>query len=261
MNLLEQILRDRHKDIAKARKSVSVEKLRAAALKRKHRSLVEQLRSGGSPRIIAEVKKASPSAGVICRDYNPAATARVYEKGGASGISVLTEPRYFLGSVEHMTAVRKSVKLPILRKDFICDQYQICETAAYGGDAVLLIVAALDSTLLRSLYEEALTYELDVVAEAHTKKELLLALDLEDAIIGINSRNLATLKCELSVVHQLADSIPKNRLCIAESGIKKHADVIKLEKLGFDGLLVGEALLRDKDPAAKIKELTGRYRS
>jgi len=258
MNLLEQILKERHSDIAVARKNMPIEKLRKAATKRKHRSLVEQLRSGCSPRIVAEVKKASPSAGIIRRNYEPAATAKIYEQGGACGISVLTEPRHFLGSVEHMATVRKNVSLPILRKDFICDAYQICETAAYGGDVVLLIVAALDKALLRSLYEEALRYGLDTIVEAHTKKELTLALDMENAIVGINSRNLATLKCDLSVVQQLAASIPANRLCIAESGIKTHTDVVKLDKLGYDGLLVGEALLRENNPAAKIRELTGR---
>ena len=257
MNILEQILADRARDIAKAKKAVPVEALRDASRRRRHRSLAKRLRSDGASHIIAEVKKASPSAGLICKHYDPGATARLYEKGGAIAVSVLTEPRHFLGSIEHISAVRKSVKLPILRKDFICDSYQVCETAACGGDVILLIVAALDAPLLRSLYEEALRYDLEIIAEAHTAKELRLALDLEEAIIGINSRNLATLKCGLSIVQQLAHLIPKDRLCIAESGIRKRADVVTLEKLGYDGFLVGEALLRDGDPLAKLIELRG----
>lgn len=256
MNVLEQILADRRRDIARARKTLPVETLRAAARRRKHRSLSDKLRDGAS-HVIAEVKKASPSAGVICKHYDPAATARAYEKGGAVAVSVLTEPHHFLGSTDHMAAVRKSVALPILRKDFICDPYQICETAACGGDVVLLIAAALDAALMRTLYEEALRYGLEVIAEAHTAKELRMALDLEEAIIGINSRNLATLKCGLSIVQRLVGSIPKHRLCIAESGIRKRADIVKLEKLGYNGFLVGEALLRDGNPLAKLKELRG----
>lgn len=260
MNILKQILAERVRDIAKAKKAVPVETLQASARRRKHRSLAKQLRSDGAAHIIAEVKKASPSAGLICKDYDPGATARLYEKGGAVAVSVLTEPNHFLGSVEHMAAVRKCVKLPILRKDFICDPYQVCETAAYGGDVLLLIVAALDAPLLRSLYEEALRHDLEIIAEAHTAKELRLALDLEEAIIGINSRNLATLKCGLSIVQQLAHLIPKDRLCIAESGIRKRADVVKLEKLGYDGFLIGESILRDGDPLAKVIELRGAAR-
>lgn len=257
MNLLEQILAERQADVAKARKATPLDALRKAARRRKHRSLSERLRRDGGSHIIAEVKKASPSAGLICKQYDPAATARHYEKGGAVAVSVLTEPNRFLGSTEHMVAVRKSVSLPILRKDFIFDPYQIHETAATGGDVVLLIAAALDAALMRSLYEVAIHCGLEVIAEAHTAKELRQALDLEEAIIGINSRNLATLKCGLSIVQQLAGSIPQGRLCIAESGIRQRGDIVKLEKLGYDGFLVGEALLRDGDPEAKVRELRG----
>ncbi|MEI6219631.1 MAG: indole-3-glycerol phosphate synthase TrpC [bacterium] len=257
MNLLEQILLERRSDISKAKRTIPVESLQRTARRRRHRSLSDKLRRYGGSRIIAEVKKASPSAGMICKDYDPGATAQLYEKGGAIAVSVLTEPHRFLGNTEHMVAVRKTVSLPILRKDFICDPYQIYETAANGGDVILLIAAALDSLIMRSLYEVAIQCGLEVIAEAHTAKELRLALDLEEAIIGINSRNLATLKCGLSIAQQLAHSIPQDRLCIAESGIRTRGDIVKLEKSGYDGFLVGEALLRDGDPLAKLKELRG----
>ena len=257
MNLLEQILLERRRDISRAKKTIPIESLQLAAHRRRHRSLSDKLRRDGGSHIIAEVKKASPSAGMICRHYDPGATAQLYEKGGAIAVSVLTEPHHFLGNTEHMVTVRKSVSLPILRKDFICDPYQIYETAANGGDVVLLIAAALDGILMRSLYEVAIRCGLEVIAEAHTAKELRVALDLEEAIIGINSRNLATLKCGLSIAQQLAHYIPQNRLCIAESGIRQRGDIVKLEKSGYDGFLVGEALLRDGDPLAKLKDLRG----
>lgn len=257
MNILDQIMADRVKDIARAKKAVPAGHFRDAIRGRRHRSLVERLRRDGASHIIAEVKKASPSAGMICRYYDPAATARLYEKGGAVAVSVLTEPRYFLGSIAHMATVRKSVSLPVLRKDFICDPYQVAETAAHCADVILLIAAVLDPALMRTLYEEALRCGLEVLAEAHSASELRQVLDLEEAIIGINSRNLATLKCGLSTVQRLADMIPEHRLCIAESGIRKRADIVKLEKLGYDGFLVGEALLRDGDPQAKLVELRG----
>ncbi|MEI6971873.1 MAG: indole-3-glycerol phosphate synthase TrpC [bacterium] len=257
MNLLEQILADRRKDIARAKKAMPAENFRDAIRHRKHRSLTDRLRAGGMSRVIAEVKKASPSAGLICRRYDPAATARIYEEGGAVAVSVLTEPGHFMGRTEHMAAVREAVSLPILRKDFICDPYQVGETAASGADVLLLIAAALSPDLMRSLYEEALRCGLEVIAEAHTAAELRMVLGLEDAIIGVNSRNLATLKCGLSVVQRLAGLIPQKRLCIAESGIRTRADVVTLEKRGYNGFLVGEALLKDGNPLAKLKELRG----
>jgi indole-3-glycerol phosphate synthase len=231
--------------------------LKSAVRRRKHHSLRRALESRASTRIIAEVKKASPSAGLISRRYDPAATACLYRSGGAVGVSVLTEPRHFLGSVDDLRKVRSAVSLPLLRKDFICDPYQIWESAACGADAVLLIVAALDDSLLRTLYEEALRCRLEVVAEAHTRAELHRALDLEEAIVGVNSRNLSTMKCDLSVTRHMGSAIPRNRLCIAESGIRGRADVLRLERQGYDAFLVGSALMCADDPESKLRELTG----
>jgi indole-3-glycerol phosphate synthase len=157
--------------------------------------------------------------------------------------------------------VRKAVDLPILRKDFLCDAYQVAESAAWGADAVLLIVAGLSGRRLMELYQAAVGYGLEVIAEAHTAKELKAALRLPDAILGVNSRNLKTLKTDLAVAEELAELLPKGRLAIAESGIRSRSDITELEGLGYGGFLIGEALVRCPDPAAKLRALIGKPRS
>ena len=207
--------------------------------------------------MIAEVKKASPSAGLLRPDYRPGEIALAYAEAGASGVSVLTEPAHFLGSEAHLREVRQAVELPVLRKDFMCDAYQIVESAAWGADVVLLIVAALDSGSLRELYEAAISLGLDVLAEAHTAGELEAALGLEQAIVGVNSRDLGTLRTDLAVARALAPLIPKERLAVAESGIRTGSDICELARLGYDGFLVGEALMAEGDPGATLRRLRG----
>lgn len=255
MNILQSIMVERRRDVEAARHEVPIETLRDLAAGRTHHSLTQRLRCASGTCVIAEIKKASPSAGLLRDDYRPEEIACAYEKAGATGISVLTEPRHFLGSEQHLRDVRKAVDLPLLRKDFLCDVYQVYESVAWGADVVLLIVAALDRSLLRTLYEEAIKCGLDVLAEAHTRREIEVVLDLERAIIGINSRDLKTLSTNLSVARELARSIPPDRLSIAESGIRKRADIEELEALGYNGFLVGEALMREKDPGVKLREL------
>jgi indole-3-glycerol phosphate synthase len=168
---------------------------------------------------------------------------------------VLTEPRQFLGSEQDLRAVRDAVALPILRKDFMCDVYQVYEAAAWGADAILLIVAALDDESLHGLYEAASACRLEVLAEAHTAGEVRTALSLEQAMIGVNSRDLKTLKTDLSVAAELARLVPPDRVSIAESGIRSRKDIEKLEELGYNGFLVGEALMAEDDAGAKLREL------
>lgn len=255
MDFLRQIMEERRADVIAARRLRSESSLREEAALRRHHSLRARLEDGCATRIVAEVKKASPSAGILRREYMPGAIAGEYAAAGAIGISVLTEPRHFLGDETHLRAVRRAVDLPVLRKDFICEAYQLLEAAAWGADVVLLIVAALEASLLTDLYNQAKELRLEVLAEAHTAEEVDAALALPEAILGINSRNLKTLKTNLDVAEALADRIPDERLSIAESGIRTRADVVRLESHGYDGFLVGETLLRAVSPGAALRAL------
>jgi indole-3-glycerol phosphate synthase len=259
MDILRSIVEERRRDVQDARARIPEERLRAqAAARRDHRSLAAALRAGTGTRIIAEMKRASPSAGTLREDYHPADIARRYAGAGACALSVLTEPRHFRGDPEDLRAARAAADLPVLRKDFLCDPYQVWEAAAWGADAVLLIVAAVAPDSMAVLYREALAGGLDVLAEAHTEDEVGAALRLDRAIVGVNSRDLRTLKTDLAVARRLAGLIPDDRLCVAESGIRTRADVVALEACGYDGFLVGETLLRAGDPPARLRELRGR---
>jgi len=252
--VLAAIVSERRADADAARRDVAESELRREAAARPRRSLGARLR-GAERSVIAEVKKASPSAGLLRADYCPAGLARRYEAAGAAAISVLTEPRHFLGSESHLREVRAAVELPVLRKDFLCDPYQVWEAAAWGADAVLLIVAALDPGELGAMYRAALEAGLDVLAEAHTEADLDRALGLEQAIVGVNSRDLKTLRTDLAVALRLAARIPRGRLAVAESGIRSRDDVQALAGAGYRGFLIGETLLRDEDPGAALARL------
>lgn len=257
MNILEKIMEERRLAVAQAKAVVPESVLVAEAAGRVHHSLRESLSTRQGTCIIAEMKKASPSAGLLRPDYDPATIAEGYLRHGAVGLSVLTEPLHFLGSAAHLRAVRSRVSLPILRKDFMCDPYQIAEAAAWGADVILLIAAALPDTLMHELYERALSLGLEVLAEVHTHEELLRVLPLNEAIVGVNSRNLKTLKTDLAIAHALAADIPSGRLSIAESGISRREEVVALEAADFSGFLIGEALVRQNDPGAGLCLLTG----
>jgi indole-3-glycerol phosphate synthase len=241
-----------------ARNIVTLERLCEKAKGRQHHSFKLALGQGDGTRVIAEMKKASPSAGLLQPDYDPAAIARGYLANGAVAISVLTEPLHFLGKEEHLHLVRNTVELPILRKDFMCDVYQIAEAAAWGADVILLIAAMLDDAELKELYASALEFGLDVLAEVHTREELERVLPLEEAVVGVNSRNLKTLKTDLKTAHELARYIPAARISVAESGISSRAEIDALEKAGYDGFLIGEALVGGDDPGGRLAELAGR---
>ena len=205
--------------------------------------------------LIAEIKRASPSKGDIRPDLNVAQTVRTYERAGARAISVLTEERHFHGSLEDLRTARGATGLPLLRKDFIIDDYQVWEAAANGADAVLLIVAALDDARLHALLAEAARAGLDALVEVHDRAEAARAVEAGARLVGINNRNLATFKVNLDTTFDVLKSVPEELLVVSESGIGKHEDIIRLEDAGVDAVLVGETLVRAGDPEAKIREL------
>jgi len=251
-------MHERQAAVTEARTRIPESLLLEQSKGRVHHSLSERLRNGTGTQIIAEMKQASPSAGRLRTDYDPAAIGRSYTDQGACGISILTEPLHFLGSAEHIHAVRQVTSLPILRKDFMCDPYQILEAAAWGADVILLIVAALDDVQMQELAAAAREMGLEVLVESHTEDELERAVRIEDGILGINSRNLKTLKTDLATARSLSAKIPSNRLSIAESGIRERPEIEGLEALGYNGFLIGEALVREKDPGGRLSELLGR---
>ena len=213
------------------------------------------LERSGRPRVIAECKRRSPSRGMLRTDYDPAAIASGYDKAGAAAISVLTEPAFFDGSLDHLVAVRSATTLPILRKDFIIDPYQIAEARAAGADAILLIVAALSHPALALLHATAVDAGLDVLVEVHDLLEIPIALDAGATIIGVNNRNLRTLAVDVDVSHQAIELIPDTIVAVAESGLKTGADVRRLRDSGYDAFLIGERFMSTQDPGAALAEL------
>jgi len=207
--------------------------------------------------VIAECKRRSPSKGVLAIDYDPVQIARQYEDGGAAAISVLTEPTFFDGALEHLTAVRSSVALPLLRKDFIVDEYQLFEARVAGADAVLLIVAALEQARLITLQKRAWDLELATLVEVHDEAELVRAIDSGARVIGVNNRNLRTLAVDVSASERLAARVPRDVIAVSESGLKSRDELEHLAAAGYRAFLIGERFMTDPDPAAAIRRLTG----
>jgi indole-3-glycerol phosphate synthase len=213
--------------------------------------------AAGHAAVIAEIKKASPSRGVIRAQFDPPAIAASYERAGAACLSVLTDAKYFQGADEYLGAARAACRLPVLRKEFILDEYQVAESRALGADAILLIVAALDDARLRGLHACARGYGLDVLVEVHDAAELERALALPDAILGINNRNLRTFNVSLHTTLELLPRIPEGRLVVTESGILAQRDVAQMRRHGVHAFLVGEAFMRAPDPGAALTALFG----
>jgi len=206
-------------------------------------------------RIIAEVKKASPSKGIIREDFDPVLIAQQYADGGADALSILTEPHFFQGDKEYLGMIRRYVSTPLLRKDFIVDKYQLVEALVYGADFILLIAKALSRKELKELYDYALHLGLDVLVEVHDKSDLVKAMFAGADIIGINHRNLETFEMDMKLSEKLIPLIPNGKIIVAESGINDHDTVVELSKIGADAFLVGEHFMRQDDITSAIKKL------
>lgn len=258
MDVLEKIVATKRQEIETARRAVPVELLRERlAAAPPVRDFAAALKSDAGMRVIAEVKKASPSAGLIRADFDPVAIARAYAAHGAACISVLTDEQYFQGSLEYLIAVRNAVPLPLLRKDFLLDRYQVLEARAAGADRILLIAECLDDCTLRDLYFYASELGMESLIEIYDPENLDRVLNLSPALLGINNRNLRTFVTDLGHSISLRNRVPDDCVLISESGIHTRADVERLEQAGIHAMLVGETLMRAADIGAKLRELLG----
>jgi indole-3-glycerol phosphate synthase len=256
VSVLDEILAHKRDEVAASRRTVSLTALRdAPAWGAPRRGLRAALAAATPPAVIAEIKRASPSRGVIRADFDPPAHARSYAAAGATALSVLTDRRYFQGAPEHLMAVRAAVDLPLLRKDFLVDPYQVAEARAWGADAVLVIAAAGTATLRAELIAAAEEHGLDVLVEVHDADELAWAVGMEARLIGVNNRDLVTFATTLETTERLAAAIPPGTVLVAESGIHTPEDVARMTAAGARAILVGEAFMKAPDPGAALREL------
>ncbi|GAB6138097.1 indole-3-glycerol phosphate synthase TrpC [Halanaerobaculum tunisiense] len=255
--ILEEIVEYKQREVKQQKKEEPLSKLQAEidqlATTRDFGSALKE--SGMS--LIAEVKKASPSKGVIREEFQPVKIAQQYEKAGASALSVLTDQEFFQGQLDYLQQIKEEVKLPILRKDFIIDPYQIYQARAYGADAILLIAAILTKQQLEDYLELADELNLDVLLEVHNRQELQQALEVDAALIGINNRDLKVFEVDLATTLALQRLVPDEKIIVSESGIKDRSDIELLTKHNIDAALVGETLMSSADIAAKVRELLG----
>jgi indole-3-glycerol phosphate synthase len=258
VTILAEILAHKRVELEQARRRVPPAELaRRAAAQPPPRGFRRALLAGRGPRVIAEIKRRSPSKGEIRRDFDPVAIAKAYQAGGAAALSVLTDERFFGGSLAVLEAVSKATELPLLRKDFVIDAYQIDEARAAGADAVLLIVAALAPAELERLRAHAVGLGLDVLVEVHDEAELDAAKGVGADLIGINNRDLRSFVTDLGVTERLARRVPQGALVVAESGIFGPEDVARLQRAGASAFLVGESLMREPDPGLALRRLLG----
>ncbi|QIL90309.1 indole-3-glycerol phosphate synthase TrpC [Microbulbifer sp. SH-1] len=257
--ILKTIVERKWEEIAERKQTVSQDEMQQRALQQPPcRGFVRAIESkiaAGEAAVIAEIKKASPSKGVIREDFIPAEIATSYEKGGAACLSVLTDVDYFQGSDEYLQQARNAVRLPVIRKDFIVDPYQVYEARAIGADCILLIAACLDDAQLIALNDLALELGLDVLVEVHDHAELERALRLPNRLIGINNRNLHTFEVQLETTFKLLELIPDDRIVVTESGIHTTDDVAAMRGHNVDAFLVGEAFMREPEPGRRLMEL------
>lgn len=257
--ILDKIMARKRDEVAARRKRHSLKDQEAFAREadsvRGFTLALQSAIAAGRPGVIAEIKKASPSKGVIRADFQPAAIAESYQQGGASCLSVLTDVDFFQGSDDYLKQARAACDLPVIRKDFLCDPYQVIEARALGADCVLLIVAALSDAQLQELNACALEQGLDVLIEVHDRAELLRSLSLNSPLVGINNRNLHTFDVSLQTTLDLLSDIPKDRTVITESGIFTRDDVARMRDNAVHGFLVGEAFMRAPEPGEKLAEL------
>jgi indole-3-glycerol phosphate synthase len=258
-DILQRILAAKRAEVALARKAVSDDKIeQRARAQAPARDFVAAMRAkigAGAVAIIAEIKRASPSKGLLRKDFDPAEIARSYEAGGAACLSVLTDREFFLGSSEHLSAARGACSLPVLRKDFIVEPYQVLESRAMGADCILLIAAAAAIDELRELERLAHGLGMAVLVEVHDQNELQAALSLATPLIGINNRDLRTFATTLQTTLDLLRHIPAGRIVVTESGIRGREDVAYMGKHGIHAFLIGEAFMRAADPGGKLREL------
>ncbi len=258
-DILEKILQTKKQEIATRSQSTSIEVLRErtaeAATTRGFLSALQRKIANKEPAVIAEVKKASPSKGVIRADFHPAAIAASYEKGGAACLSVLTDADYFQGHEDYLQAAREACSLPVIRKDFIIDPYQVYEARAINADCILLIVSALSDEKLRGLYDLAIELGMDVLIEVHDREELERILPLNAPLIGVNNRNLRTFETSLQTSIDLLPLVPENTLLVTESGIHTQNDVQQMREHNINAFLVGEAFMRAEQPGDALYQL------
>ena len=261
MNILDKIVEQKKLEVAKLpARIIAAGDLRDAMLEHgERRDFIAALKTPrvGDIGLIAEVKKASPSMGVICKDFDPIRIAKEYEAAGASCLSVLTDEKFFQGSLDYLRQIRAAVKIPLLRKDFIIDERQILEAIEWGADAILLIVAILSDEQLQKFHSLATSASLAVLVEVHDEAELERALKISPALIGVNNRNLKTFQVDLATTKNLAKKVGAGKILVAESGIHSRADVERLKKCGANAILVGESLMKNGDIKAKVRELIG----
>ena len=259
-DILKKIMEHKQQEVAAARAAAPVAELKARIgdLEDVPRGFERHLReavASGWTAIITEVKKGSPSKGIIRADFDPLEIAEIYQNNGATCLSVLTDEKFFMGHLRFLAQIRETVSLPLLRKDFICDPYQIYEARAAGADAILLIAACLNLNQLKEFHALARELHLDVLLEVHDETEMETALQTDCTLIGVNNRNLRTFVTDLGTTGRLARMMPAGRLLVAESGINNRADIVHLLDAGAGAFLIGESLMREADIGAKLQEL------